>query len=253
VRIVSGRASVDVLTSHAVDGSVTHGDALDERISMESYKQARATIYKELTSDDAEVRSEFLNLFGAEINAFSDAMAHTVLEWRKLDSTVMTDERRAHVSALVYAAFTLHIVSFKLFLSGHIVAAGNQFRQVIETIALALLCSSKDLDVLARFMTDKYSTSDAVTHVLRHWQKLNLKKDGLEALKEGQEFYHRYSHITRLTLGAMISFSEDGSYVGASFDKGKTSAYQKEVAGRLSLARVFPNFIAAVRANVAKW
>jgi hypothetical protein len=51
----------------------------------------------------------------------------------------------------------------------------------------------------------------------------------------------------------MISFSEDGSYVGASFDKGKTRAYQKEVAGRLGVARVFPNFIAAVRANVAKW
>jgi hypothetical protein len=142
-------------------------EPLDEGKAMESHEQAQATIYKELTSDDAEVRSEFLSLFGPEINAFSDAMAHTVLEWRKLDNTVMTDERRAHVSALVYAAFTLHIISFKLFLSGHIVAAGNQFRQVIETIALALLCSSKDLDVLARFMTDKYSTSDAVTHVIR--------------------------------------------------------------------------------------
>lgn len=220
---------------------------------MESYEQARTTIYKELTSDDAEVRSEFLKLFGNDVSTFSDAMALAVLDWRKLDESVLTDERRAYVSALVYAAFTLHILSFKLFLSGHIVAAGNQFRQVIETIALALLCSSRDLDVLARFMADKYSTSDSVTHVLRHWRKLNLKRDAVEALKEGQAFYHRYSHVTRLTLGTMISFSEDGSYVGASFDRGKTGAYQKEVAGRVSLAKVFPNFVAAVRNNIAKW
>jgi len=220
---------------------------------MESHEQARTTIYKELTSDDAEVRSEFVKLFEADINAFSEAMANAVLEWRKLDASVMADERRAHVSALVYAAFTLHIISFKLFLSGQIVAAGNQFRQVIETIALALLCSSKDLDVLTRFMEDKYSTNDAVTQVLRHWQKLDLKRDALEALRDGQGFYHRYSHITRLTLATTISFSEDGCYVGASFDKGKTDAYRKEVAGRLSLAKVFPNFVAAVRANVAKW
>ena len=220
---------------------------------MESYEQTQTTIHKELTSDDAEVRSEFLKLFGTEVKTFSGAMAYAVLEWRKLDETVLTDERRAHVSALVYAAFTLHILSFKLFLSGHLVAAGNQFRQVIETIALALLCSSKDLDILDRFMADKYSTSNAVTNVLRHWRKLNLKRDGLEALKEGQQFYHRFSHVTRLTLGTMISFSEEGSYVGASFDKGKTDAYQKEVASRVSLAKVFPNFIAAVRANVAEW
>jgi transposase InsO family protein len=82
VRVSAGIESVDVFTSHALNGLVSHGDALDEGIFMESYEQARETIYKELTSDDAEVRSECLNLFGTELNAFSDAMAHAVLEWR---------------------------------------------------------------------------------------------------------------------------------------------------------------------------
>ena len=56
-----------------------------------------------------------------------------------------------------------------------------------------------------------------------------------------------------MTLATMISFSEEGAYVGASFDKGKMGAYRKEIKGRLGLASVFPNFIAAVKANVRKW
>jgi uncharacterized membrane protein len=220
---------------------------------METFEQARDTIRRELISDDEEVRGEYMKAFHASVETFSDAMAKAVLVWRSLDATVKGDERRAHVSALVYAAFTLHILSFKLFLSGHIVAAGNQFRQVIETIALALLCSSKDLDVLTRFMADQYSTNDAVTHVLRHAKQLGLKPDALQALKSAQEFYHRYSHITRLTLAVTISFSEEGTYVGASFDEGKIEAYKKEVDGRVGLAKVFTNFVAAVIANVAKW
>ncbi len=220
---------------------------------MESHAQARETIYKELISDDSEVRAEYRKLFGEDIKAFADAMSYAVIAWRELDAGVKGDEKRGYVSALVYAAFTLHIISFKLFLSGHIVAAGNVFRQVVETIALALLCAGKDLGVLAQFMEDKYSTNDAVRDVLRQGKNLGLKDDGLQALKSSQEFYHKYSHITRLTLANMISFSEDGTYVGAAFDKGKVDAYRKEVDGRIGLAKVFANFVEAVKANVAKW
>ena len=64
-------------------------------------------------------------------------------------------------------------------LRGHIVAAGNLSRQVIEAIATALLCSGKDSTVLDRFVEDRYSTKHAVRDVLRTWEKLNLRKDGL--------------------------------------------------------------------------
>jgi hypothetical protein len=221
---------------------------------METVEQARETILKELTSDDSEVRSDYLKLFEADAKAFADAMAQAFMKWRTFDNEVKGNERRAHVSALVYTAITLHILSLKLFLSGQTVAAGNLFRQVIESIALALLCSGKDLDVLKRFMEDKYSSTAAVRDVLRHDAKLSLKGDALEALKNSQEFYHKYSHVTKMTIATGMSFSEKGGlYVGASYDKGKVEAYTKEVKGRLSLAKVFPNFIDGVAANVAKW
>ncbi len=220
---------------------------------MESFDQAREIIYKELTSDDSELRAEYLTLFEADVKTFADEMAHAVMAWRPLDANAKGDEKRAYVAALVCAAYTMHILSFKLFLSGHIVAAGNVFRQVLESIALALLCAGKGLGVLERFMEDRYSANDAVRDVLHHGKKLHLKEDGLQALKTSQEFYHKYSHITRLTLGAILSFSEEGTYVGASFDKGKIEAYRKEVTGRVGLAKVFTNFVEAVKANVAKW
>ena len=221
---------------------------------METVEQARNTILKELTTDDAEVRSDYLQLFEADTKTFADVMAQAFMKWRTFDSEVKDDERRAHVSALVYTAITLHVLSLKLFLSGQTVAAGNLFRQVIESIALALLCSGKDLDVLKRFMEDKYSSTAAVRDVLRHDKKLSLKGDALEALKNSQEFYHKYSHVTKMTIATGMSFSERGElYVGASYDEGKVEAYTKEVKGRLSLAKVFPNFIDGVAANVRKW
>ncbi|MGH9958165.1 MAG: hypothetical protein ACREBC_13705 [Pyrinomonadaceae bacterium] len=221
---------------------------------METVEQARDTILKELISDDSEVRAEYLKQFEADAEAFADSMAQAFVRWRAFDNEVKGDEKRAHVSALVYTAITLHILSLKLFLSGHTVAAGNLFRQVIECIALALLCSGKDLDVLVRFMENKYPSTVAVRDVLRHCEKLSLKGDALEALKNSQEFYHKYSHVTKLTLATGMSFSEkEGLYVGASFDDGKVDAYTKEVSGRVSLANVFPNFIEGVAANVARW
>lgn len=218
---------------------------------METLDQARDTIFKELISDDSGVRAEYLKHFEADAKHFCEAMARAVVAWRALDAA--KDERSGTVAALAYAAIMLHVVSFKLFLSGHIVAAGNLFRQVVESIALALLCSKPDIGVLDRFITDKYSSNDAVRDVLRAWGKLGLKADAAQPLKDSETFYHKYSHISHLTLASLTSSSEDGIYVGASFDDGKLDAYKKEVAGRVSLADAFESFIAGVKANVAKW
>jgi hypothetical protein len=221
---------------------------------METVEQAREIILKELISDDQEVRAEFIKLFEADAKVFAGAMAEAFIGWRALDGEVKGDERRAHVSALVHTAIALHTLSLKLLLSGQTVAAGNLFRQVIESIALALLCSAKNLDVLSKFMADKYSSTKAVDAVLRNSKNLSLNEDALEALKNSQDFYHKYSHITKMTIAVGMSFERQGDlYFGASFDKGKIDAYAKEVSGRTALANVFPNFVAGVAANVAKW
>ena len=220
---------------------------------METFGEAQETIFAELTSDDPDVRAEYLNLFEANAQEFSTSMAQAFMRWRSLDADLQGDENRAYVSSLVFTAIDFHILSLKHFLSGHIVASGNLFRQVVELIALACVCSGKELGVLEKFKEGRYSTSKAVRDALRHSKQLGLNDDGMNALKDAQTFYSRYSHPTQLTLATIMSFSGEGLYVGANFDRGKVQAYRQEVNGRVSLAKVFPNFIDGIIANVAKW
>ncbi len=220
---------------------------------MESVQEVHQTILKELTSDDTEVRAEYLKHFGQQLDKFADAMARAFVNWRSLDAQVKGSDEVAYVSALTFTTFTLHILSMKLFVSGHEVAAGNLFRQVVESIALALLSSGKGLHVLERFMECKYSTNDAVRDVVRHAERLGLDKRAVDALQQAQSFYNSYSHPSHLTMGAGVSFSEKGAYVGAAFDEGKLESYAKEIRGRVGLAEAFSSFIDGVKANVAKW
>ncbi|WP_428606610.1 hypothetical protein [Sedimenticola sp.] len=221
---------------------------------MESIEKAQEVILKEITSDNSDVRSEYLEMFGKEIESFSNSMAQAYIKWKEFDNEINGDERRAMVSAVVYSAISLNIASLSVFLSGHTVASGNLMRQVCESIALALLCSGKTLNVLDRYRDDKYSTTVAVRDVIRHAKALSLHGDALEVLKNSQEFYHKYSHVTNMTIAIGMSFSQKGAlYVGASFDEGKIDIYKKEVAGRVSLAGVFTNFVEGVSSNVSKW
>jgi hypothetical protein len=147
-------------------------------------------------------------------------MASAVLAWRDLDAGPEQGEDRGFVSALVYCAIPLHIQSMRLFLSGHIIAAGNLSRQTIEAISLALLCSSKQLTVLRRFKEDKYTSNKSVDDLLSKHKNLGIRKDGVKVLKEARDFFHNYSHPTKATIATMISATGEVC-VGACFDDNK--------------------------------
>ena len=222
---------------------------------MEDYNSVAIKIRTEIREDLVDVRKEFLEHFGEEADRFVDLMTLAFLRWSELDAAARQDQKKANVSGLVFSAITQHVISFRLFLSGFIVAAGNTQRQVLETIALALLCSCNQLDVLDRFMEDQYSTNNAVRDVLRQKDKLDVKEGALEVLRDSRNFYHMYSHPTFATLASHIRFSDQGRalYVGASFDDGKLEIYRKEVAERVSLAEVFENFVQGIIQNIASW
>jgi hypothetical protein len=221
--------------------------------NMHNMEEAKAMILSEITRPNEEVGGCFLGRYEAQAKQFSDLMAQAMMDWQALTAEAERNEKIGLVANLVYAAITLHIQSMKLFLSGHIIAAGNLSRQVTEAIATALLSSGKTLSVLDRFAADKYSTQKAVAEVHKQRKLLGLKKDGVNALAQSEKFYHRYSHLSLMTIGAMTSFEGQGLYIGGSFDGAKVEQYDKEIASRVGLAEVFPNFVAAVVANVAKW
>jgi hypothetical protein len=220
---------------------------------MEDRTVACEKIRIEITQDIADVRDRFVEKFKEETEAFVLDIADAYLEWRSLDAEIGTDERLAYVSALVYSAITLHILSMKLLLSGHVVAAGNVMRQVIESIAMALLCSTPSLGVLDRYIKGKYSTNKSVDQSIKHAKAMGVTREALKDLQKAQIFYHQYSHPSPFTIASLISFDTEGAlYVGCSFDEGKVEQYQKEVDGRLSLAKIFRNFVQCVATNVKK-
>ena len=220
---------------------------------MENIIEVQNTIRTEISQDIVDVRGEYLKHFSNEIEQFTEGMATAFLNWRSLDEGVTGNKHKSVVSAIVYCAIALHVSSMKLFLSGNNIAAGNLQRQVLESIALALLCANKSLNILERFMEQQYSPNKAIRDVLRHANEIGLYQDALEILKKSYAFYHNYSHLTYMTIASYVSFSDEGIYVGASFDDEKLDQYKKEVKARVSLAHVFNNIVDGVKANILKW
>jgi hypothetical protein len=190
-----------------------------------------------------------------EISTFADSTTTALYLWSQFrESLGDDDERRLAVAAVAFTAINQNISSYKLFMSGYTVASGSLFRQVLEGVSLASLCSAKSLTVLDRFIENKYSTKNAVTDLARHALKAHLKRDAIQSLLKAYEFYHRYAHLTRLTIAAGANFSLGGApNVGAYFDPAKLPEYRKEVKSRISFAKVLPNIISGVARNVAAW
>ena len=217
--------------------------------------QLREIVLHNLQSTDDGARAAFAAEFGGELPTFADSMTSTLDLWSQFRETVEdTDERRVAVAAVAFTAINQNIASYKLFMSGYTVASGGLFRQVLEGVSLAFLCSAKPLNVVDRFIGNRYSTKDAVADLARHAQKAHVNRAALRTLLGAYEFYHKYAHLTKLTIAAGANFSLGGApNVGAYFDPGKLMEYRKEVRGRLSFARILPNVMTGVARNVASW
>jgi len=220
---------------------------------MHTAEEARGMILKEITGNDPDALNAFLARYGGDVERFAELMAQVVMTWHKFDQAV-PDENRGRISAVIFSAITLHIQSMELFLRGHLVASGNLMRQVLEAIAMSLLCSGKTLNILDLFVAGKYSTKNAVRDLHRNRKVLGLLDGGVDALANAEKFYHQHSHLSQLTIASMFSFQHEAAfYVGASFDEGKVNGYDREMGSRMELTGVFPGFIEAVNSNIAKW
>jgi len=220
---------------------------------MEDYDTIREIIFNETKQDIKDVRLSFLEQFKDQVDQFVDNMSQAFLQWRYLESTISGGEKKAHVSSLVYSSINLHIVSMKLFLSGYGVAAGNLERQTIEIIALAILCSHKNIDILDRYILNQYSTNKALRDLNRHSERFGLNKQEIIQLIKARDHFNDHSHPSYFTIGSHFSFSDQNLFLGAAFDSGKIEFYEKEIAGRLSLSAIFSNYIEGIKDNLLNW
>jgi hypothetical protein len=215
----------------------------------------REIVVHDLQSADEESRSAFLGKFAKERDAFTDHVAKALATWTDFRETIEdNDQRRIPVSAISFTAINHHIGSFKLFMSGYTVASGALFRQVLEGISLASLCSVGTLTILDRYIAGRYSTKNAVRDLVRFAPQVRVSAKSVEVIASQYEFYHTYAHLTQVSILVGSNFSLGGAaHIGAYFDPDKLPAYRHEIHGRISLAKALPNFVKGVAANVAKW
>src|ERR1700679_3332827 len=214
-----------------------------------------AIVLQDLESPDEGARAAFRNEYGAQLPSFVSDTAAALTEWsnfvERLDDNNVCG---INVAAIVFTTITHHVTSYKLFMSGYTVASGSLFRQVLEGASLALLCSIQSLPVLERFMEDKYSPQNAVQDLTKHRKKARIHDGAMQVIQRCYKFYHKYAHLTKMTIAASANFSQGGApNVGAYFDPAKVMEYRKEVKGRLSFAKVLPSIVNGVAKNVESW
>ena len=196
------------------------------------------------------VKSEFETQFDNELKEFIKAMGVAYDEWKVFDKTIV-DEDDAHISSLIYGSINMHCISMHLFICGFPISSGNIFRQVLESIAMAFLCSKKNLGFLKRYKENRYSTNKAVRDVIKKHKILNLNDDALQTLKKSREFYDKFSHPTLMTAAMHISLANPGElYFGSAYDVAKLPQYKNEINSRLGLAKTLDNFIYGIRENL---
>jgi hypothetical protein len=215
----------------------------------------RELVLRDLRSSDEEARGAFEREFGSATSEFVEATTTALDLWVQFRDPIQdSDQRRVAVTAVAFTAINQNIASYKLFMSGHTVAAGALFRQVLEGVSLAFLCSAKSSSVLDRFLANKYSTNKAVGDLARLAKKAHVNRAALQTVIDQYEFYHQYAHLTRLTIAAGANFSLGGlPNVGAHFDPGKLPEYAKEIRSRVRFAKILPNFVIGLTRNVTAW
>lgn len=203
--------------------------------------------------EDEIAKNLFTSTFSDEIEQFVSSINAAFVAWDDFNSKIGEDEHRAKISNLIYSCINHCVVAMELFLAGNLIPSGNTMRQALEAIAMGLLSSKIDLGYLYKFSEGRYSTSKAIRDVLRNSEALNINEGSMKTIQKSETFYHKFSHITLMTIALNESFSEpELKPLGGYFDKGKIPQYKIEMDGRIKLANILPNLIQGIENNLNK-
>lgn len=204
-----------------------------------------------LSGEDDASRKAFISNFSDEVEQFTVSMIAAFEKWEDFNSKIGEDENKIKISNLIYCCINHCVVAMELFLTGNLVPSGNTMRQALEAIAMGILASKPNLGILENFSNEKYSTSKAIRDVLRNSETLNINKDAMETIQTSENFYHKFSHISLMTITLNESISDPGTKpLGGYFDEGKMEQYKKEIDGRIKLANILPNLIQGIESNL---
>ncbi len=220
-------------------------------------------LLNELFDDDRWVKDKFAEHLSGPILELCEALAGCFRLMTAVNEAATKTEtvRTALVGAFVFGVLDDIMVSTKLLLTGKLPAAGNLMRQVIEGIAMSILCSA-DKPLIVRRKTKKESEIKML-----YWDRLNagdkltrgyLAVDQLawnavqlgvlavavERLREAKDYYNTFSHCGTATITNRVSLEGIGVFhMGGHFDDAKVEVYRAELRGRIGLCRMLPSFM----------
>ncbi|AJY03070.1 hypothetical protein SB768_25225 [Burkholderia sp. SIMBA_043] len=227
-----------------------------------------AGMRRALLNDDEAVRADFAAHLGPELDQLAAALA-PCFEW--MDPITDAADRAGTQQTGLAAAFGLGVlddllVASKLLLSGKLAAAGNVMRQVIEGIAMALLCAADTPLVIARKKTGPemgcyweraWTSHHSVQahHALKQleWnaEQLGVARAAVERLALAKQHYNPFSHCGWATIASRVARDTVGQvYLGGHFDEAKLGLYRSEMQERIGLCSVLPQFLEYLHATL---
>ncbi|CAG9269433.1 hypothetical protein [Paraburkholderia caribensis] len=188
-------------------------------------------LMRELFDDDRWVKHQFAAHLAKALLEFCEALAACFRLMAALNEIANQEEtkRTALVGAFVFGVLGDILVSTKLLLTGKLPAAGNLVRQVLEGIAMAILCSSQ-LPVIVQQNTKKKSAVRAL-----YWDRLDsgapytrgylaisqlewnaaalgISPVAITRLSESKAYYNAFSHCGTATIANRVSLEGIGKF-----------------------------------------
>jgi len=205
---------------------------------------------KEIFSDNNKVRKKFRKAFHCEIERFIEAVFRAYKTCKSIDNKCKGNKQRSYIAAFLFSGINNLVSSFHLLISGYLVPSGNLMRQFMESLAMAILLSNRDLNYSERFEKEgnKFPVHKALNYVLKDASKLKINRRGWEEFLKIEKFYDFTSHASAFALANMFHFSRKGVVIiGADFDPAKLKAYAKEINTRISGANCLENIVEGIQ------
>jgi len=204
---------------------------------------------KKIFSCNNKMRKKFKKTFHSEIGRFLDAIFRAYKACKSIDEKCRGDKQRSYIAAFLFNALNDLVCSFHFLISGYLVPSGNLMRHFVESSAMAILLSNRDLNYFERFEQEgnKFPVHKAMDYVSKNVRKLKINLSNWHNFIEIGRFYDSSSHASAFALANMFHFSGKGTVIiGADFDPAKLMPYRKEIEGRINAANCLGNIIKGI-------
>lgn len=231
-------------------------------------------VLREIFDEDLQVKDRFAAHLGAELLSLSEALATCFALMPAINEAAnrAANMRTAFVAGFVFGVLDDVLTSTKLLVTGKLLASGNLMRQVVEGMAMVLLCAHDAPLIIGKKNVGKKKAQDVIEqywkaleadghyaqghHAIKQldWNKaaLHLAAGEIAVFEDARKHYNRFSHAGKLSIAGRVDLEGVGmAYVGGHFDEAKLDGYRVELLSRIGLCRMLPGFMRRMLVSIA--